>query len=195
METYKKNWLKFILGFIACLLIRLIPFRPPNVEPILAMQMPFSRAYGALASFLFAFFSIVFYDLITQTLGVWTLLTASTYGVLGFWAYFYFKKHQANAWGYARFAIIGTLFFDAVTGLSIGPLFFHQSFTSALVGQIPFTLWHLLGNVSFAFILSPIIYNFLIKKKEKQKTIYLDNLNFTYPVINSANGSIINKNY
>ena len=56
METYKKNWLKFILGFIACLLIRLIPFRPPNVEPILAMQMPFSRAYGALASFLFAFF-------------------------------------------------------------------------------------------------------------------------------------------
>lgn len=166
METYKKNWLKFVLGFVVCLLIRLIPLRPPNIEPILATQMPFSRAYGAYAGFIFAFLSIVIYDLVTGTLGVWTLLTAGVYGVLGFWAFFYFKKHQASALNYARFAVIGTLFFDAVTGLSIGPLFFGQSFSSAFVGQIPFTAMHLLGNVSFALLLSPAIYRFIIENKK-----------------------------
>src|SRR3989344_5678264 len=32
METYKKNWFKYLVGFIACLLIRLIPFLPPNIH-------------------------------------------------------------------------------------------------------------------------------------------------------------------
>jgi uncharacterized membrane protein len=173
MEISKKNWLKFGIGFIFCLLIRLIPFRPPNIEPILATQMPFSKAYGAYVGFLFSFFSIVFYDLVTNTLGVWTLITASTYGVLGFASYFYFQKFKANMFGYASFAVIGTLLFDVITGLSVGPLFFHQSFQGALWGQIPFTLWHLLGNVSFALILSPAIYNFVIDNKK------LDNIYFT----------------
>lgn len=166
METYKKNWFKFVLGFVACLLIRLIPFRPPNIEPILATQMPFSKAYGAYAGFIFAFLSIVFYDLVTGMLGVWTLLTAGTYGVLGFWAFYFFKKIEPRRWDYVKFAVIGTLFFDAVTGLSIGPLFFQQSFMSALVGQIPFTIWHLVGNVAFSFILSPAIYKSVIENKK-----------------------------
>jgi|SRR3989344_1271085 len=166
MENYKKNWFKFILGFITCLLIRLIPFRPPNIEPILATQMPFSRAYGAYAGFFFAFFSILLFDVVTRHYGVWSYLTAGTYGVLGFWAAYFFRIKEPNRWDYARFAIVGTLFFDAVTGLSIGPLFFQQSFMEAFTGQIPFTLWHLLGNVSFALVLSPAIYNFVIKNKK-----------------------------
>jgi uncharacterized membrane protein len=166
MGTYKKNWLKFILGFITCLFIRLIPFRPPNIEPILATQMPFSKAYGAYAGFLFAFFSIVLFDLITQKLGIWTLLTAVAYGVLGLWAAFYFKNRKGGALDYALFAIYGTLFFDAVTGLSIGPLFFGQSFTEAFVGQIPFTAMHLLGNISFALTLSPIIHRYVIENSK-----------------------------
>jgi len=165
MDIFKKNWFKFTIGFIVCLLIRLIPFRPPNIEPILATQMPFSKAYGAYFGFLFAFLSIVLYDLVTGTLGIWTLLTAGTYGVLGLWAAYYFKTRQASASNFAVFAIMGTIFFDVITGLSIGPLFFHQSFYSALVGQIPFTLLHLLGNVSFALFLSPVIYRLVLKNK------------------------------
>jgi len=176
METYKKNWLKFTLGFLVCLLVRLIPFRPPNIEPILATQMPFSKAYGAYAGFLFAFLSIVVYDLVTGTLGVWTLLTAGTYGVLGFWAFYFFRNRKSNRWDYAYFAVVGTLFFDAVTGLSIGPLFFHQSFMSALVGQIPFTLWHLVGNVSFSLILSPVIYNFVIQNRQFEYVSIITNI-------------------
>ncbi len=165
METYKKNWFKYLIGFVACFLIRIIPFRPPNIEPILATQMPFSKAYGKLAGFLFSFIGIILFDLFTSGIGVWTFITASAYGLLGFWAAIYFKNKKNNSWNYAKFAIFGTIAYDIATGLSIGPLFFHQPFIEAVTGQIPFTILHLIGNVSFAFILSPLIYNFVIKNK------------------------------
>lgn len=175
MKTNKKNWFKFIVGFVACLLIRLIPFRPPNIEPILATGMPFSKAYGALTGFLFAIFSIIAFDFITGTFSVWTFLIASTYGVLGLGAAHYFKSRKASSWNFAMFAVFGTIFFDVVTGLSIGPLFFHQSFYSALIGQIPFTLMHLLGNVLFAITLSPVLYRFVIENK-KLESVSITNI-------------------
>ena len=165
MSADKKNYFKFTLALVLCLLARLFPFRAPNVEPIMAVMMPFSKAYGALISFSFAVLSILFYDMLTQTLGVQTFFTAGAYGIVGFWAAYYFKKHHANKWNYARFAVMGTLFFDALTGLTVGPLFFHQSFLGTLVGQIPFTILHLFGNVTLALILSPAIYSLLVKKK------------------------------
>lgn len=166
MQKVASAWFKFIIGLVTCLLIRLIPFRPPNIEPILATQMPFAKAYRAYVGFSFAFLSIIIFDLTTGTLGYWSLLTAGTYGVLGLWASFYFKNRQSSALNYAKFAIIGTLFFDAVTGLSIGPLFFDQPFMEALTGQIPFTLWHLLGNVSFALVLSPALYQWVVENEK-----------------------------
>ena len=168
METNKKNYFKYAAGFIFCLLFRLIPFRAPNIEPILATQMPFSRIFGSFAGFLFGFFSIIVYDILTSTLGMWTLFTATAYGLLGLWATSYFKNKKNNSWSYVKFAFMGTIFFDAVTGLSAGPLFFHESFSVALAGQIPFTLLHLLGNCSFAFLLSPAIYNLVANKKENE---------------------------
>jgi len=160
--------------------VRLIPFRAPNIEPILATTMPFSKAYGALAGFSFAVLSILLYDGLTGTLGMQTFFTAGAYGIIGWWSASYFKKHKASAWNYVRFAIIGTLFFDVLTGLTVGPLFFHQSFFGSFIGQIPFTALHLTGNIVFAFILSPIIYNFLIKKKKIKK---LPTINILHPKI------------
>ena len=168
-KNYSKDSFKFSLAFIFCLLVRLIPFRVPNVEPILATTMPISKVYGALTGFSFAVFSILLYDVLTGTLGMQTFFTAGAYGVLGLWATSYFKKNNDSVWNYVRFAIFGTLFFDIVTGLTVGPLFFHQSFFTSLVGQIPFTLLHLTGNIIFAFILSPAVYKFLIKKREDRK--------------------------
>jgi predicted membrane protein len=68
-----------------------------------------------------------------------------------------------------------------MTGLTVGPIFFHQSFFASLVGQIPFTVLHLVSNIVFAFALSPLIYNFLIKKKKKR----------TVPITSSLNPKII----
>ncbi|OGI85628.1 hypothetical protein A3A01_01270 [Candidatus Nomurabacteria bacterium RIFCSPLOWO2_01_FULL_39_17] len=171
MKTNQKNYLNYVLGFIFCLLVRMIPFRPPNIEPILAVQMPFSRIFGGLLGFSFGFFSIVVYDFLTFGLGIWTLITAMAYGLLGLWAIRYFKNKKNNSLEYVKFALMSTLFYDAVTGLTLGPLFFHQSFVVALAGQIPFTILHLFGNSIFAYVLSPRIYNLLKKKKIEIKPL------------------------
>ena len=174
MTADKKNYFKFSLALVLCLLVRLVPFRVPNVEPILATTMPFSKAYGAFVGFSFVVLSILLYDVATGTLGIQTFFTTIAYGIVGLWSASYFKKHKANRWSYVRFAIMGTLFFDAFTGLTVGPIFFHQSFLGSLVGQIPFTALHLLGNTIFAFSLSPAIYNFLIRKKKKEKLSFIN---------------------
>ena len=149
--------------FGAGLLFRLLPFRPPNVELILASGMSVAKVQGKLSGFFYCALSILAFDLLTGTLGPWSLITSLTYGILGFLAGWYFKTRSGRR-HFVCFAIVGTLFYDAVTGLSIGPLFFGQSFLMAILGQIPFTLMHLLGNVAFAVIWSPFLARFLAPK-------------------------------
>lgn len=185
MGTYKKNnfefsanfSLKFFLSLFLCLLVRLIPFRVPNIEPLFATTMPMSRAYGAFSTFSFAVLSVLLYDVVTGTLGVQTFFTTLAYGLIALWSASYFKNKKGNTSDYVRFAIFGTLAFDAMTGLTVGPIFFHQSFLASLIGQIPFTILHLFGNVALAFILSPAIYHLLIRKKEKQEMSIIKILN------------------
>jgi uncharacterized membrane protein len=165
------DWTKIILGFVLCLVFRLVPVRPPNIEPLLATQMPFSKVYGPVVGFSFAFLSIVLFDAITMKVGVWTLIVAFTYGVLGIWSVLFFKKREMKRINYVKFAVIATLFFDAVTGLTIGPLFFNQTFMQALIGQIPFTILHLIGNVAFAYVMSPLIYTYISTNKVVERYI------------------------
>ncbi|MDE2030764.1 MAG: ECF transporter S component [Patescibacteria group bacterium] len=161
----KKNWFKYTFTFIMVLALRLIPFRTPNVEPIMAAQMPFGKVYGKLSAFLFGALSIVVYDSLTSGIGMWTVITALAYGLVGLGAGVYFKNR--GGWkSYATYAVIATILYDAATGLTLGPLFFGQSLSGALIGQIPFTALHLLGNVSFAIILSPVIETWSAKKRE-----------------------------
>ncbi|MDD3663532.1 MAG: hypothetical protein PHT84_06810 [Candidatus Pacebacteria bacterium] len=160
----QKSWSKSIFIFIAILLVRFIPFRAPNVEPIMASIMPFGKKYGALFAFSFAFLSILIFDSFTSGVGVWTLITALAYGFIGYGAKFYFKNRSGRK-NYAIYAIIATIFYDVVTGLTIGPIFFGQSFMISLVGQIPFTAFHLISNVLFAIVLSPVIEKWLVTKK------------------------------
>ena len=160
-----KNWFKYIFAFALVLIIRLIPMRAPNLEPIMAAQMPFGRVYGGLAAFAFGVASIVVYDSFTAGIGIWTLVTALAYGLVGIGASFFFKNRSGRT-NYAIYAIIATIMYDAVTGLTLGPIFFGQSFITALVGQIPFTALHLLGNVAFAIVLSPVIEMWAIRERQ-----------------------------
>lgn len=156
---------KFLIGFGIVFLFRLIPFRIPNVEPMLATVMPFSKHYGPVGSFLFGFFGIVLYDAVTSGWGVWTLVTALSYGALGLSAHFFFKHRSASVKNFLSFGVVGTLAYDAITGLTIGPLFMGQPFMLALVGQIPFTLLHLAGTIVFSVCLSPAIYRWVLQPK------------------------------
>jgi len=170
--------IKYAIGWIIILLSRLIPFRPPNVEPLMATIMPFSKRYGWLGSFIFGLSSIVIFDIVTAKVGMWTLITGIAYGIVAVGASIFFRNRQANRKNYVQYSIIGTIAYDALTGLTIGPLFFGQTLTSAFVGQIPFTLWHLGGNVAFAVILSPLIYNWVIDNKNLELSEVIKKLSF-----------------
>lgn len=171
MKNNKKNWIKYSTGFFFCFLFRLIPFRAPNIEPILATAMPFSKAYGKTLGFSFAFLSIFLFDMVTSGIGAWTLITASAYGLLAIWANHYFKNKKSTSLNYAKFAFMSTIAYDVVTGFSVGPLFFQQTFLQAVMGQIPFTLLHLAGNLSFAILISPLIYKFATENKKLVKRL------------------------
>ncbi len=164
--------LVYVLWFAACFLVRLVPFRPPNIEPLLAIQAPFARAYGPAAAFFFGCASIVVFDAATVGLGIWTFVAASAYGLLGLWARFYLKRRSNRPSAYVTFAIMATIAYDALTGLSIGPLFFGQSVAAALAGQIPFTAMHLLGNLLLCAVLSPALYR-LVAGSEAARSYYV----------------------
>jgi uncharacterized membrane protein len=161
--SFETGWLKYVIGWSAVFLIRLIPFRPPNFEPMLATIMPFSKRFGVLGSFVFGFLGITLFDSVTSGIGIWTLVTAAAYGALGVGSYFFFKNRKATVKNFLVFGIVGTVLYDAVTGLTIGPLFFHESFMVALYGQIPFTLMHLAGTVFFSIALSPMLYRWVVR--------------------------------
>ena len=162
---FTTGWLKFVLGWVAVFLFRLIPFRPPNVEPMLATIMPFSKRFGIVGSFLFGFLGIILFDAVTSGWGIWTLVTALAYGTLGVGARLFFLNHEASVGNFLGFGIAGTLFYDVATGLTIGPLFQGQSFMAALVGQIPFTAMHLSGTIIFAIFLSPVVYRWIVQNE------------------------------
>lgn len=155
--------LKFLIGWGVVFAFRLLllPIRPPNVEPILATLMPFSKRFGALASFAFAFLSIVLYDALTSGWGSWTWTAAFTYGAVAVGSYIYFRTRAATRTNFVIYGIIGTLAFDAVT-MMLGPVLGHQSFAMALAGQIPFTALHLAGTITFALTLSPLVYRWVV---------------------------------
>lgn len=159
--------INIMLAGLLCLAFRLVPGRPPNFEPILTTQMPIGKTYGGIMAFFFGVGSILLYDFVTGTWGLWTLITAPTYGALGFMGTWYLKKRDKLR-HMAVFAVFGTLFYDAITGLSVGPLIFGQPFMAAFLGQIPFTLMHLLGNVSLSLIWSPLVLRFF----ERQSAVF-----------------------
>ena len=163
--------LKFLLGWVIVFLFRLIPFRPPNFEPMLATIMPFSKKFGIFGSFIFGFLGIILFDAVTSGWGVWTWITAVAYGVLGIGARLFFKNREASVKNFLSFGIVGTIFYDAVTGLTLGPIFQGQSFMVALTGQIPFTLMHLLGTVVFATLLSPALYRWVVKSEKLELAV------------------------
>ncbi len=156
--------LKFVLGWIAVFLFRLIPFRPPNFEPMLATVMPFSKRYGIVGSFLFGFLGIVLYDAVTSGWGSWTAVTAICYGLVGIAAHLFFKDRSASVKNFLLFGIPATIVYDALT-MFIGPVFAHQPLALALSGQIPFTLMHLLGTLVFSVLLSPALYRWVVENE------------------------------
>jgi hypothetical protein len=160
----QRSWPKYAIALAACILIRVIPGRPPNVEPILATVMPMSRAFGLLDVALFAALNIVLYDAMLGQFGSWSIVGAATYAAIAAIGSIYLKYVRGIV-GYLTYAVLGTVFFDLVTGVIVGPFMLKQSFAEAFVLQIPFTVNHVLGTFLMAVFLSPILERWVVKNR------------------------------
>lgn len=164
---HKKVTLRVLaLSGIACLGVRLFPFHIPNVEPLMALYMPLQKRLGFFIGSIFVIISIVPFDLIMGQFGPWTLINILAYSLLGLLLPLCRRRWKTES--FIAKAISGTLFFDGITGLCVGPLFFHQPFMQAFLGQIPFTFIHVASNVLLALSLSPLIDDWIVKQVSKQ---------------------------
>jgi hypothetical protein len=146
--------LKFAAGIAATIALRMVQ-AVPNVEPIMAMSTPYAKAYGSAAGFAFALISLVSFDFISGRLGMWTVYCGAAYGAVGFFA----AKFLANRGGrmhYAAYAAVATVAYDAFTAL------------------VPFTLYHLAGNVTLAAVVSPLIFNNVLASPGKEVSVNAD---------------------
>lgn len=164
--------IRFGLGLILIWLLRLIPMPLPNIEPIMATTLPFAKKFGKIAGFALPFIAIVAFDLITRP-GIWTIYTATTYGLIGYFAANYFGKiKKVKMRHYLGVGIIGTIAYDAITALIFGWQF-GQPVGLTIAGQIPFTLYHLIGNLLLIPILVPIVNLAIIGNKNLENGAFL----------------------
>lgn len=152
--------LKFVASFVGTLIVRLITpfFGLSNVSPLMATQLAGSKVYGSLVGGIYGALSIVLLDVFVGKVGSWTILTALSYGAVGVWGGYFMSNRSASIKNFVFASIVGTLFFDLVTGVMAGPIFYHQPWLEAFLGQIPFTIRHLAGNLFFAMTLAPWLY-------------------------------------
>ena len=155
-EKLKVGIVKFLIGILLSNIIRFARFIPNN-DPIMAIMLPYAKSDKKYKAVLFPFITMVSFDLITGMLGVWTIVTALTYAGLGLlFTQFFFKEKKISIFKYLKGGIIGVLIFDLITGVLAMPFMFGMSFEIALIGQIPFTLMHLLTVGIFIVVITPL---------------------------------------
>jgi hypothetical protein len=152
--------LKYAAGFIGTVIFRLLsPFMGLwNISPLMATELAGAKAYGPYVGGLYGALSVILIDVLMGKVGTWTIVTSLTYGTVGIFGAYFLTNREASAKNFIIASIIGTLFFDLITGVMMGPLMFGQPFGEALFGQIPFTFRHLAGNIFFSIALAPWFY-------------------------------------
>jgi hypothetical protein len=131
----------------------------PNNDPIMAVMLPCAKR-GRAAAFAFPVVAMVLFDILSRRVGIWTVVTAGTYGLLGLGFSFAYSAlgKRGRRIGPATFlvsGVVGVLVFDFITGPILSSAMFRMSFAQAFVGQIPFTLKHLASVSAYTLVVSP----------------------------------------
>lgn len=155
MKKPKVGIVKFLIGMIFSNAIRFLHFIPNN-DPIMAIMLPYAKSDKKYKAVLFPFLTMVSFDLLTGMIGTWTLVTALTYAGIGYiFTKYLFTKKKISIFKYLKGGVIGVLIFDFITGPIMSSFMFGMSFIEAGLGQIPFTLMHLLTVGIFIVIITP----------------------------------------
>jgi len=130
---------------------------PPNIE----MLMPFVLAAGLAGGPLYglALGGCVrgLYDVYQGWAGPWTLLTAPSYAVVGLVVGFAGLRWKVRSrTGMMALAGAATLVYDVLTMALFG-LWMGMPLQVLVVGQVPFSIMHVAGNMLFCFLLAPTL--------------------------------------
>jgi hypothetical protein len=133
----------------------------PNNDPIMAVMLPCAKR-GRVAAVAFPVVAMVLFDILSRRVGIWTAVTAGTYGLLGLGFSFAYSAlgKRGRRIGPATFlvsGVVGVLVFDFITGPILSSAMFRMSFAQAFVGQIPFTLKHLASVSAYTVVVSPML--------------------------------------
>ena len=170
--------LKYVLSILFCNAYRLLRFIPNN-DPIMGCMLPFARNDKWWKAPLFAFATMVSFDFITMRVGVWTGVTAITYAGLAIMFHFTYKRiGTVKLKHYIGSGIVGVLIFDFITGVVAGPAMFGMSIAQAAIGQIPFTVMHLLTVTFFVLLITPILDRAVISNPALEDTTVISRLKF-----------------
>jgi hypothetical protein len=139
-----KQFLVSIFLLVICVVCKLcLPH--PGIDPIAGILLFVPRTFSRVLWYAIIVASVILYDVITVGFGIWTLSVVAVYMLIAI-AYNKFRL-PSQSWSTMMIrGIAMTVVFDVLTGLTVGPLLFGQPFAVALMGQIPFTLIHLVGN-------------------------------------------------
>jgi len=169
---------KYAIGILFCNAYRLLRFIPNN-DPIMGCMLPFAKQGKWWHAALFALITMVSFDFITMRVGLWTAVTAGTYASLGLLFHFQYKRiKQVKLKHYLGSGVAGVLIFDFVTGVLFGPVMFGMTFAQALIGQVPFTILHLLTVSGFVLIITPLLDRTVISNPALEDSAVLNKLRF-----------------
>ncbi|AJF59622.1 MAG: hypothetical protein J4224_00150 [Candidatus Diapherotrites archaeon] len=151
------KFFKYAFGLIGCNIYRLARVFPNN-DPIMGIMLPFARKDKWWKAPAFAFLTMFSFDLVTSGIGLWTWVTAITYALLGAAFHFYFRfKEKVSIKTYLGAGALGVLAFDFVTGVLLGPALFGMPIEMAFLGQIPFTIMHLMSVSALIIVVTPYL--------------------------------------
>lgn len=170
--------LKYALSILFCNAYRLLRIIPNN-DPIMGCMLPFSKQGRWWQGALFALITMVSFDFLTMRVGIWTAVTALTYAGLGLGFHFLYRRiGKVKLKHYLGSGIAGVLIFDFVTGVLFGPAMFGMSLAQAFLGQIPFTIIHLVTVTGFVLIITPVLDRAVVSNPALEDEAVLNRLKF-----------------
>lgn len=156
------GFLLFVLGIASITTLRLLRIFPNN-DPIIPGILPAAATKRFGAAVLLPLVSVLAFDLLTTGVSAWTGVVSVTYVLLTLLVsrlYKVLRRNGARIHGRLTYVAMGVgcvLLFDGITGILFPPLLWGLSFRQAVLGQIPFTLWHLSSVTVYAAVVSPVL--------------------------------------
>jgi hypothetical protein len=165
---------KYIIGSIISNIYRFLHIFP-NSDPIIGFVVPAAKNEKWWKAPTFAFTTMAVFDYFTSGIGIWTIVTSSTYAIIALILHLEMKRKKPGLKLFVTRGIFGILLFDIITGPGMSTIIFKQDLLTTIIMQIPFTIMHLISGIFAITIISP----FLDMQASKEINTALSNLKNT----------------